>query len=64
MIEALPQAGSLGLEDPRIIARGDPARSVLLARLRSLDGSRMPPLASHRVDDRAVALVEAWIASM
>jgi uncharacterized repeat protein (TIGR03806 family) len=56
-----PQAGSLGLVDPRIVAPHDPARSVLVARMRSLDERRMPKLASSVVDEAGVAAVEAWV---
>lgn len=56
-----PQAGDLGLSDPRIIATGDAARSVLVARMNRRDGFAMPPLASSRVDDQGVALITSWI---
>lgn len=57
-----PQAGSLGIADPRILASADPARSVLLQRMKSLDpATRMPKLASHVVDRAAALLIEEWI---
>jgi len=60
-LDTVPTAGDLGLADARIIAPGDRARSVLWERMRLLDGNRMPPLSSHRVDDVGVALVGDWI---
>jgi uncharacterized repeat protein (TIGR03806 family) len=56
-----PRAGDLGVEDARILAPGDPARSILLARLREEGDARMPPLARNRVDEGAVALVTEWV---
>jgi len=56
-----PGAGSLGVTDPRILAPGDPARSVIVARMRTLDERRMPKLASRIVDEAGVTAVEAWI---
>jgi uncharacterized repeat protein (TIGR03806 family) len=56
-----PQVGALGIANPRIVTPRDPARSVLVARMRSLDERRMPKLASRVVDEAGVAAVEAWI---
>lgn len=59
-----PRAGDLGIADARLLAPGDPARSILSARLRSLGSTRMPPLASSRVDLAGADLIDAWIASL
>jgi uncharacterized repeat protein (TIGR03806 family) len=59
-----PQAGTFDLPNARIVAPGDPARSVLLSRMRTLDERRMPKLASRVVDEAGVAAVEAWIKSL
>ncbi len=59
-----PQAGDLGLDNARVIAPTDPARSVLLQRMRTLDQNRMPPLASSIPDDAALAVITAWIQSL
>lgn len=56
-----PQAGDLGIDDARIIAPGDAARSVLVRRVDRRDAAGMPPLASSRVDQRGVALLSQWI---
>ena len=56
-----PQAGSLGIANPRIVTPRDPSRSVLVARMRSLDERRMPKLASRVVDEAGLAAVDAWI---
>ena len=59
-----PQAGDLGVAGAKIVAPGDPSKSVLSLRIRALDGGRMPTLASRVVDDTGAAAVEAWITSL
>jgi mono/diheme cytochrome c family protein len=57
--------GDVGLgADARIVAPGDPARSVLAARMERRDAAAMPPLASFVADDAGVALVRDWIATL
>ena len=61
----LPALGDLGLgSGARLIAPGNAALSVLVARTARRDASGMPPLASHVVDSAGVAVLEAWIASL
>lgn len=56
------QAGTVELQaGARIVAAGEPAASVVLARMRTLDERRMPKLGSGVVDEAGVAAVEAWI---
>jgi len=59
-----PQAGDLGITDPRLIAPGDAARSVLLTRITRRDASGMPPIGSAEVDAGGVALLTGWINSL
>ncbi len=55
----------LGLPGGKLVAPGDPAGSVLLARVRSNDPDlRMPPLARNVVDEDGAAIIEAWIKSL
>ena len=54
----------LGLDEPLLIAPGDPGASVLYLRLLDLGPQRMPPLASSRVDVEGADLVRAWIQSL
>lgn len=56
-----PTQGDLGIADARRIAPGDRTRSLLWERMRRLDDTRMPPLASHAVDAAGVELIGAWI---
>lgn len=56
---------ALGLSNPRIIARGDLARSVMHLRDHSLDAAiKMPPLAKNLVDQQAMSAMSEWIASL
>lgn len=59
-----PILGDAGHEGSRLIAPGDASSSVLLLRMRDSRAGRMPPLATSRIDDKAVALVAEWIESM
>jgi hypothetical protein len=59
-----PTAGDLGIADARILAPGDPDRSVLLSRISRRDAYQMPPLASSLVDEDGAALIREWIESM
>lgn len=49
--------------DPGVmrVVPGDPDRSAIVQRMRALDTTRMPPIASHVVDEEGVALVSEWI---
>ncbi|MBM3847585.1 MAG: c-type cytochrome, partial [Verrucomicrobia bacterium] len=64
LIAARPQHDTFGLTNAMLVAPGDPARSVLLHRLRQRGRGQMPPLVSRRVDDVAVRLVHDWIQAM
>jgi glucose/arabinose dehydrogenase len=48
----------------RVIAPDDLLHSVLLRRISTNSGIRMPPLASSQIDTQAVALVTAWIGNL
>ncbi|MDB5320285.1 MAG: yliI 2 [Phycisphaerales bacterium] len=63
-IDQPPLLGAFGIEDPRIVAPGDPARSVLLYRMAKNGTGRMPHIGSDVVDARGVSLVGRWIAEM
>jgi len=63
LIDFKPVMGELGLPDARVIAPGDPARSVLLYRMATAGRGHMPYLGGKLVDDRGLLLVRDWIAS-
>ncbi|MFO0902144.1 MAG: PQQ-dependent sugar dehydrogenase [Pirellulales bacterium] len=56
--------GTFGMHDAKIIAPGDPYRSVLMYRMSKLGYARMPYIGSRVVDSRGVALIEQWIRSL
>lgn len=64
LIDVPPLHHRFGIDNPRLVAPGDPDRSVLLLRISHRDAGHMPPLATRRVDAEAVALLRAWIASL
>lgn len=64
LLDARPVQGDLGLAEGRVIASGDPARSVLLYRMATAGRGHMPYLGGRLVDDRGVLLIRDWIASM
>jgi len=59
-----PQAGDLGIANAQIVAPGDAARSVLVARANRRDVQGMPPLASTAVDQAGVTVLTNWINSL
>jgi uncharacterized repeat protein (TIGR03806 family) len=63
LVDVAPSQGDLGLgAEARLLAPGDPERSLLLLRMRLRGDPRaMPPLASLVPDPQGLALVEAWI---
>jgi hypothetical protein len=61
VLDVAPAFGDLGLPDARRVKGGAKESSVLWERMRRLDTTRMPPLASGLVDVQATALVGDWI---
>ncbi len=60
-----PSAGTLGIAGARRIAPGLPERSVVLARMETLNGSdRMPPLGTLAEDTDATLLIGQWISGL
>lgn len=62
--DANPQLGDLGIANARLIAFGDAARSVLVARMNRRDANGMPPIASAQADAAGVTLISSWINSL
>jgi uncharacterized repeat protein (TIGR03806 family) len=59
-----PGQGTFDLNDPRILVPGDPARSLVLYRMKKTGLGRMPHVASSVVDEKAVKLIEDWITQL
>jgi putative heme-binding domain-containing protein len=56
--------GTFGMRNAKLIAPGDPYRSLVTYRMSKLGYSRMPYIGSQVVDSAGVALVSAWIRSL
>jgi uncharacterized repeat protein (TIGR03806 family) len=59
-----PVAGTLGLDDPRIIVPGSTDRSILYQRIDTNGLERMPPLARNRIDPAFVDILAAYITDL
>lgn len=64
VLDAKPQHLSFNIEEARVVAPGNPDRSVMIQRLSRRGQGQMPPLASTRVDERALTLFREWIQSL
>lgn len=56
--------GTFGLTNAKIIAAGDPYRSVMMYRMSKLGYARMPYIGSSVVDSHGISLIEKWIRSL
>ena len=61
LVEENPLHHNFDIGDARLVARGDPARSVLLHRVSTRGRGQMPQLATSIVDENAVKLLTDWI---
>lgn len=59
-----PVQGTFGLPDGRILAAGDPYRSILYYRMAKLGRGRMPHLGSSLVDEAGIRLISDWIRTL
>ena len=64
LLDARPMRGTLDLDDARIIAAGEPYRSIVYARMAKFGGGRMPHVGSEFVDEPGVNLIGDWIESL
>jgi hypothetical protein len=56
-----PQHGAFDIKNARLIAPGDPDRSIILYRMAKTGLGRMPHIGSNVVDESAVGFVREWI---
>ncbi len=56
--------GTFGIENAKVVANGDPFRSVLIYRMSKLGYSRMPYIGTRSVDSAGVSLIADWIQSL
>jgi len=59
-----PTRGNFGLTEARAIVPGEPSRSVLNYRVSTVGSGHMPPLGSREIDEKGVALLWEWVASL
>lgn len=59
-----PGHGDFDIAEGRLLAPGDPDRSLILYRMTKLGLGRMPHIASNMVDREAVELIREWISSL
>jgi putative heme-binding domain-containing protein len=64
IFDVKPRQGDFGLPDARIVAPGDPYRSVLFYRMAKFGRGRMPHLGSEFPHVRGLDLMAEWIASL
>lgn len=64
LLEQLPLRGGFGISGARLISPGDPEGSVLLYRIASCAGGRMPRMGATLPDRPAIAAVQEWIKQM
>ncbi len=62
LIDAPATQGSFAIEGAKLLAWGDPGRSVLLYRMCKSGPGRMPHIGSRELDREAVRLIHQWIA--
>lgn len=63
LVDAVPDA-PIGLANERRVHAGNPDASAVIARMSTRGRGAMPPLASTRVHDDAVAMLRTWIESL
>ena len=64
LLARMPEKGSLGFTNAKIIDPGNPSNSILLYRMASSSVGRMPHIGSREVDFKAVSLIAQWIEQM
>lgn len=65
LIDGPVVSADLGIPNPRVIAPGDRARSMLLQRLsRRHDPFAMPPIGSNTADPAAIDVIGRWVDSL
>ncbi len=64
VLDRKPGMWNLGVFDARLIAPGDPERSILYLRMKRTDLKGMPTIAHNIPDENALARIEKWIRAM
>lgn len=64
VLDARPARGTFGIGDARLIAPGEPARSVVFHRIVTGGSGHMPPMGGRRPDFAGARVVADWIRAM
>jgi putative heme-binding domain-containing protein len=64
LLDVIPKQGDFGIAGGRLIAPGEPYRSVLFYRMAKFGRGRMPHLGSEDPDGRGLDLMATWISSL
>ncbi len=64
IVNAPPQHDNFKILDAKIIAAGEPAKSLLPYRMNKRGPGQMPPLATSLPDAKGIELLNAWIKSL
>src|SRR5262249_41745842 len=64
ILDVKPRQGDFGIADARIVAPGDPYRSVLFYRMAKFGRGRMPHLGSEWPHVQGLDLMAKWISSL
>jgi uncharacterized repeat protein (TIGR03806 family) len=60
-IDVAPMHDTYGIAGAKLVAPGDPDRSLLLARMTRRGRGQMPQLATTRIDEAGAAVIRRWI---
>lgn len=63
-VDVPPSQGGLGLENARLIARGNPWNSIICLRMAKSGTGHMPVVGPREVDVQGLKIIEDWIARM
>ncbi len=63
-LDVVPIQGAFSIADARLLASGDPFRSVVYYRISKTGPGRMPHIGSEIVDSRGVEVIHDWIRSL
>ena len=61
LIDVSPTHGAFDIPDARLLAPGEPERSLIHYRMGKLGLGRMPHIASNVVDEQGLKLIHDWI---
>jgi uncharacterized repeat protein (TIGR03806 family) len=59
--DVAPTLSDLGVANARLLAPGDAARSLIVARMDRTGTDAMPPLSRHVIDTAGVQLITSWV---